>query len=231
MYLSKLLLNSGDRYARRDLASPYELHRTLWRAFPNDDPGRILFRTDSDRSGSHSIVLVQSDLEPDWTRLTDLGRSYLLAGPEHKPFQPKFAASQRLRFRLRANPTKKIGTTSKAERLAGMKDHGQRSALLHEEEQLSWLIRKGDQGGFRIPGEWIEGRDKRQVPNFRVDVVPEGWIRCGKESHGEGRFYAVRFDGILEVTAPERFLKTVANGIGSAKGFGFGLLSLAPASC
>lgn len=46
----------------------------------------------------------------------------------------------------------------------------------------------------------------------------------------EGRFLAVRFDGLLEVTDPGKFLETLRAGIGSAKGFGFGLLSLAPAA-
>ena len=51
MFLSKLILNARDRQARHDLARPYEMHRTLWRAFPENDPGRILFRVDPDRTG------------------------------------------------------------------------------------------------------------------------------------------------------------------------------------
>jgi CRISPR system Cascade subunit CasE len=39
--------------------------------------------------------------------------------------------------------------------------------------------------------------------------------------------HAVRFEGILCVTNPEQFVATVESGIGSAKSFGFGLLSLA----
>ena len=37
----------------------------------------------------------------------------------------------------------------------------------------------------------------------------------------------VQFDGILKVTHEEIFLKTLIKGLGSAKAFGFGLLSLA----
>mgnify|MGYP002136949035 FL=1 len=33
MFLSKLILNPKSREARRDLANPYDLHRTLARAF------------------------------------------------------------------------------------------------------------------------------------------------------------------------------------------------------
>jgi CRISPR system Cascade subunit CasE len=229
MFLSKLVLNSRDRHARRDLASPYEMHRSLWRAFPDNDPGRVMFRVDPDQAGAPRVVLVQSNLQPEWKRLDELGQAYLLARPELKEFQPSFAPGQRLRFRLRANPTKKVGGATKEERLAGKKDHGQRLALLREEDQVAWLLHKGKQGGFSIPGAWEE-TDRRKVPNFRVDVIPEGWVRCGKDGHTDGRFYGVRFEGMLEVTDPECFLKTLGDGIGPAKGFGFGLLSLAPAT-
>jgi len=228
MYLSKLVLNIRDRQARRDLASPYELHRTLWRAFPENDPGRILFRVDSDQRGGAPIVLVQSDLAPDWGRLEERGARYLLGAPDFKEFAPTFATGQQLRFRLRANPTKKLGTSSKQDRLDGNKDNGQRVALLCDVDQVAWLVGKGDKGGFQVPGEWLEQDEGKKRPNFRVDVVPEGWVGTGKEGHTAGRFYAVRFDGVLQVTDPGKFLKTLADGVGSAKGFGFGLLSVAP---
>ncbi len=233
MFLAKLTLNSASRQARYDLAQPYEMHRTIWRAFPDDDPGRILFRVDADRTGAHPVVLVQSDFRPQWERLEERGLHYLLAPPEHKELQLSFNRGQRLRFRLRANPTKKVGSMSKAARVAGAGDpeghtkNGRRLALLREDEQVGWLLHKGESGGFRIPGEWLEHAGRR-APNFRADVIPEGWVRCNKDGHADGRFYAVRFEGILEVTDEAAFTKTVADGIGTAKGFGFGLLSLAP---
>lgn len=225
MYLSQLKLNPTRRLARHDLASPYEMHRTLWKAFPDRDPGRVLFRLDADRRGQWPTVLVQSDFEPDWSRLpTD---DYLAEAPQAKPFAPSLAIGQKLRFRLRANPTKKTGGASKTERLAGQRANGRRVALLNENDQLAWLLHKGEEGGFRVPGVWIEDGDRRAA-NFRVDAIPEGWVRCAKEGHREGRFFAVRFEGLLEVVDADLFRSTVENGIGSAKGFGFGLLSVAP---
>ena len=38
----------------------------------------------------------------------------------------------------------------------------------------------------------------------------------------------VRFDGVLEVTDVAAFTETLAGGIGSAKAFGFGYLTVAP---
>src|SRR5437660_10597168 len=148
MFLSKLVLNARDRQARRDLARPYEMHRSVWRAFPQSEPGRVLFRVDVDRRGGNPLVLVQSYLKPEWNRLGELGPGYLLARPELKDFEPRFAVGQRLSFRLRANPTKKIGSASKEERLAGKKHNGQRMALFREEDQIAWLLHKGTEGGF-----------------------------------------------------------------------------------
>src|SRR5262249_23416652 len=99
--------------------------------------------------------------------------------------------------------------------------------------QLRWLLRKGEGGGFRIPGEWVSANNPQtgeamHLPNFRVDVVPEGRDRNGKPGY-ESEFLAVRFEGVLVVTDPETFRATVASGLGSGKAFGFGLLSVAPA--
>src|SRR3954451_20560396 len=99
MFLSQLCPNVRQRRARCDLALPYEMHRTLWRAFPEDDPGRILFRVDSDRTSARPVVLVQSDLRPQWERLREMGPDYLLAPHEFKEVQPSFVAGQGLRFR------------------------------------------------------------------------------------------------------------------------------------
>ena len=57
MYLSRLLLNPRSRQVRSELARPYEMHRTLLRAFPNgkvhtgrteEDASGLLFRVEED---------------------------------------------------------------------------------------------------------------------------------------------------------------------------------------
>ena len=44
----------------------------------------------------------------------------------------------------------------------------------------------------------------------------------------EGLHVGVRFRGVLNVTDKERFADAFRHGIGSAKGFGFGMLILKP---
>jgi CRISPR system Cascade subunit CasE len=248
LFLSCLLLDTRDRLARRDLARPYEMHRTLWRAFPGADeggPGRVLFRVDADREGNY-VILVQSEKRPDWDRLP---AGYLAADPDVKSLDGlRFTAGQRLRFRLRANPTRKVNTLSKAERLAKVeKRHGTRVAVFKEDQQIEWLVRHGevhnieDQpghspavriGGFRLLR--VTPHPDRDAPVYDADVRPSGWVRDKKEDRRNGKVLklthlAVLFEGVLEVTDPAAFANTLAHGIGPAKGLGFGLLSVAPA--
>lgn len=201
MHLSKLEINPANRLARRDLADPYELHRTLMRAFPSAEaggPGRILFRSEGD--SDHPLVIVQSDIEADWSRLP-LAEGYLVASPLQKPFDPKFAAGQVLRFRIEANPT--------------LKREGKRVFLTDESQQVDWLKRKSVAGGF----------DVIQLTSVRSRRV------LGSAYRGDNAVVlgSALFDGILRIHDPAVFRSTLQSGIGSAKGFGFGLLSLAPA--
>lgn len=206
MYLSKLTLDPspGARQVLRDLASPYEMHRTILRAFPNHDeggPGRVLFRVEP-RTGSAEphVVLVQSVKLPDWSRLADLPH-YLLSA-ESKPFSVSVPPGRKLRFRLRANPTVKRG--------------GKRHALVKHEDQVGWLLRKGEPGGFR-PVDVAVRRAVRQT-SWRADAEKKRRVTQ----------VAVLFEGVLQVTDPQTFAETIAAGIGPAKAFGFGLLSVAP---
>jgi CRISPR system Cascade subunit CasE len=208
MFLSQLTPDLYDRNVRDDLVNAYDLHRTLLRAFPDagdGGPGRVLFRLELPRGGP-ALVLVQSDKEPAWGRLP---AGYLLECKTKSLDGLTFRAGQRVTFRLRANPTKRAGKSADPRWI------GKRVGLYREEEQQDWLIRKGQAGGFRI------ARD-----GFRV--VPEGKVTARKAGCTL-QFQAVRFEGLLEVTQVELFLQTLQDGIGSAKGLGFGLLSLARA--
>ncbi len=209
MYLTKLLLNPLSRQVVRDLANPYDLHRSLLSAFPDaadGGPGRVLFRVEPPQTSDWyddqppaPVVLLQSEQAPDWQK-SGLHRDYFRERLLPKPLPDSFAANTRLRFRLRANPT--------------VKRDGKRHALFEEDAQLKWLHRKAEESGFQV---------------VDVAVAPEG-NSLGTKLNGRRHditHFAVKFDGELIVTNQSLFAEVVKNGIGSAKGFGFGLLSLA----
>ena len=213
MYLSRLILNPRNRRVQREVADPYQMHKSLMRAFPDnlaEGDERVLFRLEQGRDGA-LILLVQSWLLPDWSWLAEpQARGYLLPvgepNPAVKSFDLALAPGQTLAFRLRANPTVK--------RRFNKEDH-KRVGIYDEEDQLAWLKRKGELGGFRLVSARTSGQE---------DV--ERTIKRGGEKH-KLKLAAVQFDGLLQVTDPDRLRAAVRQGIGSAKGFGFGLLSLA----
>ncbi len=217
MYLSRLILNPRNRRVQAEVAHPYEMHRSILRAFPDDlatDAERVLFRLEAGQAHGGLTLLVQSWSAPNWSWLEDeKARGYLLPvdvpNPAVKPFALPLTAGQTLTFRLLANPTVK--------RRFNQEDH-KRVGLYDEKEQEEWLKRKGEQGGFLVLSVRASKRD---------DVTG----RTRKDEDGQThdlQLLAVQFDGLLQVTDPDRLQETVRHGIGSGKGFGFGLLSLAP---
>ena len=174
------------------------------------------------------MILAQSAIRPDWDYAFHNAGYLLAAPPELKSFEPRFSAGQRLRFLLVANPTKKIGTISKAERQSSTKEE---------------LIKKKGRHGRRVPvpadqlldwlAEWRVRPD--ESPGFSINkdstTLQAGYIYVNKERDGKGqRLRSVRYDGVLEVTDPDKFRNTLLHGIGPGKAFGFGLLSVAPLS-
>lgn len=235
MYLSKLLLNPRSRTVRRDLADCQELHRTLLAAFPHTrakavrEEFGLLYRLEPVARSGMVTAIVQSGFEPNWGQLPS---GYLLEAennPACKPVNGSYAAlraGQRLAFRLRANPTRKIETKSLPD---GTKRNGRRIEIRGEENQIAWLHRKADQHGFRLLGVRVnpDVADVRVAPEGKV----LGWREVRDETNSKRRltFGAALFEGVLEISDAEKFRQALLSGIGSGKAYGFGLLSIAPA--
>jgi CRISPR system Cascade subunit CasE len=205
--LSLLTLNPHSRQVQAEIRDPYQMHRTLSKAFPEGEAAqqtaRCLFRVEEDKHGWR--VLVQSRTPPDWGRLT-AGSDYLLVPPQTKTLAPQFSVGQTLAFRLRANPTKRESQKAEGKRL------GNRVGLYTEEDRLAWLTRKGEMGGFALCSANAASQDRIQSRT-----------RAGHQA----TFGAVQFDGVLRVTDPAALLVSLEGGVGAGKGVGFGLLSLA----
>jgi CRISPR system Cascade subunit CasE len=206
------------------------MHRTVMKVFPDhlgSDPRKrvgVLHRIDEDRRRGEIVLFLQSTEKPDFSRLPsgyfasiadDLDRA--LASESDNPQvrsvareREGIAVKDRFVFRLQANTTKKILTKSLAD---GTKQNGKRVPVRGDEERLRWLSRRAAQGGFRVEAVRIS----------EVHLVGDR----AKEDHLS--FAGVVFDGALSVTDVVAFRQALETGIGPAKAFGFGLLSLSRA--
>jgi CRISPR system Cascade subunit CasE len=223
MFLSQLTLNPRSREAQRDISDPYQLHKTLTtRCFAGDSivaqrntpraeavaAHGLLFRLDADPLRNQLVILAQSHVRPNWGGLPD-GYTLAINGPKVIDLRNVLLAGQTFRFRLRASPTKRLGNSTEFKQ-----DAGKRVPIKIEEEQVKWLHRKGEQHGFRV---------------LRVHTT-ERDLQVGRKAGHEMHWHSVCFDGVLAVTDPVALHTAVECGIGTAKGMGFGLLSLAPIS-
>jgi CRISPR system Cascade subunit CasE len=206
-----MVLNSSETKVKRDLANPYELHRTIMRAFPTPLPERerVLFRVENILDSGIPFVLVQSQNQPDWKKIEQQYSTYFSAAPQVKALQGlQIKNGDLLRFRLRANPTKRV--------LYESTQQSQRISLFSEEDRKQWLLRKSQISGFSINPETL-----------LITDAPYRTIFIAKEDKTyKATINMVDFNGVLKVDDVEKLLLSLARGIGPAKGLGCGMLSL-----
>src|SRR5271157_4820629 len=105
MYLSRLILNPRSRQVRNELADPYEMHRTVCKAFPDanyrdNESSGILFRVDLHPKTRLPTLLVQSYQKPDWMFLLIDRKDYLL-GENELPLDAENPAVKETHIQLR----------------------------------------------------------------------------------------------------------------------------------
>lgn len=183
----------------------YGWHRAAWQAFPGLDGQKrpFLSRLDATSEGFTLYLLCRDHAPsiPPWCPP---------AAWAVKPIGPEFIRARAYRFDLRANPTRrvaKLGADGQPTK------NGRRTPLTSLAEQIHWLQRKASASGFRLV----------EVPDVGIR---QDQVFRKRSQHGVHT--GVRFQGVLEVTDPALFETAFYQGIGSAKGFGFGMLLLQP---
>lgn len=201
MYLSKILVTGAI------CRNPYEMHRTLWRLFPEDEAATrdFLFRVgDADRV--HAAILLQSEIKPEHPNANTRIQAC-------KDYQLTLNKGQRLRFLLIANPVKTINDEAGRKTAEG-ETKKCRVPLIREDDQRLWLERKL--------------KDVALIDTLDIDPMTPLRFYKTKEERA-GKIQPVSYKGVLNVRDAEGVVMLIRKGIGPAKAFGCGLLSLARA--
>ena len=192
--------------AKRGLFNLYDWHQEAWKLFPGKprDKRDFLTRLDVDeREFRLTVVSDSKPQKPNW---------YPEGCYQNKEIPASFFEHKRYLFQLTVNPTR---TLSGRDQKGNVKKHGSHYAVLKLEELRDWFKQKEVQGGFNVL--------EKQV----LEISKPIFHKLFTKEH-EGVLVGVEFKGVLEVINRDNFLKTVHNGIGRARGFGFGLFILKP---
>lgn len=215
-WLARLEVDSQTIYSEGISADIYTWHKMLWQCYPGvPEKTRVdigfLTRIDQLEGAYRFWVMAkEKPMRPPWCPPDSFAV---------KEISVSFLTHHYYAFDLKANPVKTLvqrgpnGETLL--RSNGKRKCGKRVPLVKPDELQTWLNRKAIAGGFQI----VEDRP--------LDISPMvvSHFRKGKHSAYHG---GVQFRGILAVTDQKSFAETYHAGVGSAKGFGFGLLLLAP---
>ncbi|MEU6241781.1 type I-E CRISPR-associated protein Cas6/Cse3/CasE [Streptomyces sp. NPDC047024] len=254
MFLSRFRVNTARPGARRLLSSPQAMHAAVMSSFPGllpsdvpaPDTPRVLWRLEQ-RARAEVFLYVAGPDRPDMTHLVEQAGWPAAADSDNpgwqtrscKPLLDQLTAGDRWAFRLTANPVhsvrRKDGEPTKL------------TAHVTPTHQKGWLLDPDRQQrcGFRV----LEKRDTERL-------LPDGITSGGAPDHGDRHqltvsgarslsfdksrgpdskrrgkpvtLVTVTFDGRLEVTDPTALRRALTQGIGRARAYGCGLLTLAP---
>lgn len=229
MRFSRIRLNPTRRQTQKLVGSAQAMHAMVMGslpAYPSDGTGRVLWRLD--RLEQHDLQLfVVSPSAADFSGLLESAGWPTIPTWEqtdYRPFLSRLATGQRWRFRLTANPVRSVKRSE-----SGTSARGSVSPHLTVAQQQQWLLDRASGWGFEIPGNAIGalalGVRERHTTSFHRHT--------GLPKHAAGNGVAITratFEGELDIVDPDALRHSLTHGMGRAKAYGCGLMTLAPAA-
>ena len=224
--LTKILINPRRRQGRKLLTNPQAMHAAVAASFPPDIDqsfGRILWRLDEGEH-HHALYIVGPEKPTTGVIVEQAGWDTRPAqSAEYDRLLSSLTKGQRWHFELLANPAFAQANGGK---------RGKVKAHVSVEHQLDWLYQRAERAGFRLApraeDEVYEVERGRWSVDEQTTIVERKSLDFRKgDSRRRVHIVTARYRGTLEVTDPDRLRATLVNGIGRARGYGCGLLTLA----
>ena len=219
MYLSRIAINKQLRKSRQALAFPEIMHAAVMSSFPpgstNEAGGgkpRVLWRTD--HVGEQIWLYVLGEAKPDFQHIVEQfgwrDSEQLWETKEYDGFLDRLSNGQKWHFRLHANPVHTF--------------EGKIAAHVSLEHQKQWLRERAEKNGFSFQQIKIEN-----VSHDAFNVIYRDTIRFKKQPTDKTyvTLSVATFEGGLIVEDAGVLKQALYSGIGKAKAYGCGLLTLA----
>ncbi|MGW0811403.1 type I-E CRISPR-associated protein Cas6/Cse3/CasE [Nonomuraea sp. NPDC002799] len=247
-YLSRVRINPLREKSRLLLTSPHAMHGAVLYGIPDAPTDqRILWRLDAD-DPRRPMLLILTATRPDWSHLVEQA-GWPDADGEHAairdyaPLLAQIAVGREFAFRLTANPVQNTSdpikpTETQRERATDTKRRSFRIGHRTADQQLTWFLSRTQRWGFDVPpahtdppAAGFEPDNGEQPPTPReVRIVARARRSFHKKNNGTKPvvLHTATFEGRLRITDVAAFTERLLGGIGPAKSYGCGLLTLAP---
>ncbi|MBN6050777.1 type I-E CRISPR-associated protein Cas6/Cse3/CasE, partial [Nonomuraea sp. RK-328] len=247
-YLSRIRINPFREKSRLLLASPHAMHGAVMYGIPDAPTDqRILWRLDADNP-HRPMLFVLTATRPDWSHLVEQagwpdGDGEHAAVRDYAPLLAQIAVGREFAFRLTANPVQNTSTpvqptATQRERAADAKRRSFRIGHRTAGHQLDWFLSRTERWGFEVPLAHtdepaldLEPRDGEPAPAPREVRIIARERRSFRKKNAGGKpivLHTATFEGRLRIADAGVFTERLLNGIGPAKSYGCGLLTLAP---
>ncbi|MFV0462465.1 MAG: type I-E CRISPR-associated protein Cas6/Cse3/CasE [Nostocoides sp.] len=227
MFLSQAAINPRRRGARWLLASPQRMHAAVLGGFApgqttTSAEGRLLWRVDQEEH--HARLLVVSPEVPDFSGLVEDAGWPLNSPAQSKaytPFLQRIVTGSTWHYRIRANPVKRVSQPDRRPSRV--------VPQVTAEHQAQWWLEKSAAIGLRVLDGPALVEPRRAADTVAVSHRGTAtFSRRDGDSDGRARVTLVTatFEGMAEVTDADAVRAALTCGVGRAKGYGCGLLTL-----
>lgn len=194
----------------KELSHAGAYHHWVESSFPNEiaqnKRSRKLWRIDV-LNGQHYLLIV-SEIEPDLTKLEENGIRGSGEVKNYNSFIQTLKKGEAYRFRVTLNPVV-------ARKVEG---HERGVVMPHVtvEQQRQFLLERAEKNGFSLKEDGFT-------------IVERGYLNYKKTGQKPIRLSKVTYEGVLEISDLEVFKKTLTEGFGKKKAYGFGMMTVIPA--
>lgn len=228
-YLSRIWLNPLRAGAQKLLANPQAMHAAVLGGLSRQPvTERVLWRQESDGLYRAS-VLVLTESGPSWEHLVEQAgwpqsSDEQITVRSYKPLLDRIQRGREFAFRMRVNPVMSTRSPDKPssaqrQRLAGERPRGVRVPHRTAAQQLGWFLLRAPRWGFDLPPTSAGDPDLRLAERSRLVF---------SKTSGRVVLETATFEGRLRIADPEAAVVSLLGGVGPARAYGCGLITLAP---
>ncbi len=209
MFISKVEVDRQNRKKIKDLNHVGAYHHWVEQSFPQEIDknvrSRKLWRLDA-LSGK-VYLLVVSAIAPDLPSLEKYGLPNSAQTKDYDGFLRTLEVGTKARFRVTLNPVVSV-----------MEKGGKRGRVMPHvtvEQQMKFLFDRAEKNGFILKEN-------------EFTIVERGYAEFKKANQKPLRLSKVSYEGILTVSDRDQFIRTLTEGIGKKKAYGFGMMTVIP---